>query len=372
MISTSPTANGFSVTGRCVENALNFSPPDRHVEVRGRRLHQSGYELAIMDAGLGMSPDELAQANRRLTGAESFTVAPSKYLGHYVAGNLAARHGIALRLDPAPGQGTIACIELPPNLLTTGEPLGETAPAPHDWPPSTTGGPWADPGGHPAIPAASLPAGVPRKPNSAPAMPATSDPTTAAGDQRTINGVVRRSPLTSDPDCRTAPTVPSDELLAALRGHATRLKTQRPDRRPQHSLGRAPDASPGRPPAAPVTPPERTEHTRSASRAALLSVSRADSSDAGTTASGLTRRTPGAHLPTTEPLLIRRDDRAGLATHGPDQDTRQHMGAGDPPGCITPDNPVGDHSSAQDVYGFLTNFTAGVQRGLDEARESDP
>ncbi|HZA00128.1 MAG TPA: hypothetical protein VE575_15310 [Acidimicrobiales bacterium] len=31
--------------------------------------------------------------------------------------------------------------------------------------------------------------------------------------------------------------------------------------------------------------------------------------------------------------------------------------------------PPGDaHRSADDVYGFLSSFTAGVQRGLDEAR----
>jgi K+-sensing histidine kinase KdpD len=99
-----------------IENALTFSPPDQSVELRGRRL-TGGYTLAVIDAGLGMSPDELATANRRLAGAESFTIAPSKYLGHYVAGNLAARHGIAVALRPTAGHGITAIVELPPGLL---------------------------------------------------------------------------------------------------------------------------------------------------------------------------------------------------------------------------------------------------------------
>jgi hypothetical protein len=31
----------------------------------------------------------------------------------------------------------------------------------------------------------------------------------------------------------------------------------------------------------------------------------------------------------------------------------------------------GDHRAADEVYGFLSSFTAGVQRGLDESRR-DP
>ncbi|HEX8804297.1 MAG TPA: ATP-binding protein, partial [Acidimicrobiales bacterium] len=101
-----------------VENALTFSPPDRNVDVWGRRAGD-GYRLTIIDAGFGMSEADVAQANRRLVGAESFTIAPSKYLGHYVAGNLAARHGVAVRLDSPGGEGITVTIELPPALLTT-------------------------------------------------------------------------------------------------------------------------------------------------------------------------------------------------------------------------------------------------------------
>jgi signal transduction histidine kinase len=104
-----------------VENALAFSPDDRPVEVFGRHRHDGGYSVAISDAGTGMSPAELDSANRRLAGAESFTVSPSKYLGHYVAGKLAARNGIGVNLvHGRGGRGIVACIELPPELVAGG------------------------------------------------------------------------------------------------------------------------------------------------------------------------------------------------------------------------------------------------------------
>src|SRR5690606_33743838 len=101
-----------------IENALVFSSPDQAVDIRGRNRPDGGYTLAIIDSGLGMAPEDIAAANRRLAGAESFTIAPSKYLGHYVAGNLAVRHGIQVRLERSPGSGITAMVELPPEMLT--------------------------------------------------------------------------------------------------------------------------------------------------------------------------------------------------------------------------------------------------------------
>jgi signal transduction histidine kinase len=100
-----------------IENALHFSPPSQTVQVQGRAL-ADGYVLAIIDSGFGMGPADIAQANRRLAQAEAFTVAPSKYLGHYVAGTLAARHGIAVRLQSLPAGGLTAIVHLPPPVLT--------------------------------------------------------------------------------------------------------------------------------------------------------------------------------------------------------------------------------------------------------------
>jgi signal transduction histidine kinase len=107
-----------------IENALMFSPPNQLVEIHGMRNgsrggRPGGYTLAIVDYGRGMGADEVATANRRLAGVESFTIAPSKYLGHFVTGNLAARYDIAVRLQNSLGGGTTATVELPAGMLMT-------------------------------------------------------------------------------------------------------------------------------------------------------------------------------------------------------------------------------------------------------------
>jgi signal transduction histidine kinase len=101
-----------------MENALVFSPDGQLVDIRGHARADGGYTIGVIDTGTGMPPDAIETANRRLAGSESFTVAPSKYLGHYVAGNLAVRHGIRVGLAPTTGsRGITARIELPPDLL---------------------------------------------------------------------------------------------------------------------------------------------------------------------------------------------------------------------------------------------------------------
>lgn len=126
----------------------------------------------MIDAGPGMPAHQLAAANRRLAGHESFTVAPSKYLGHYVAGHLADRHGIDLRLEPRAGTGITAVVDLPASLLVaTAAPTLPASPA--SVPPAspmparvpervpavaTAGAPAAGRGGGPAVAAAPPPA----------------------------------------------------------------------------------------------------------------------------------------------------------------------------------------------------------------------
>jgi hypothetical protein len=94
------------------------------------------------------------------------------------------------------------------------------------------------------------------------------------------------------------------------------------------------------------------------------------------TASGLTRRVPGAHLPTSGPVIIRRDDERSAADVPPPPDLRPQ---GPPPGVLPPpigpgpgaapraDGPAPGQERAESVYTLLTSFADGVQRGLDEA-----
>jgi hypothetical protein len=110
-----------------IENALHFSTTERKVEIIGRRRPTGGYMLAIVDHGVGMSAEELARSNQRLAGADSFTVAPSRYLGHYVVGNHAARLGVTVRLTDSPTGGVTAQIDVDAVLTKDGSHSEETA-----------------------------------------------------------------------------------------------------------------------------------------------------------------------------------------------------------------------------------------------------
>ncbi|GAA3455021.1 sensor histidine kinase [Dactylosporangium matsuzakiense] len=99
-----------------VENALAFSPPDVDVEIQGRYLGDK-YLIAISDQGVGMKPDDLARANGRLRSEESFLLAPTRYLGHWVVGKLAQQMGVDVQLTQSPVVGTTARVVLPPAIL---------------------------------------------------------------------------------------------------------------------------------------------------------------------------------------------------------------------------------------------------------------
>ncbi len=133
-----------------IENALNFSPPELTVEVNGR-IQPGHYLLLVIDEGMGMGRDELRGANDRLQRGTAFTVAPSRYLGHHVAGSLARRHGITVQLHDTPCSGITASVEIPTSLLA-----GSTLGTPDDARPQAL-----RPGAPAALPPAPAPAAPP-------------------------------------------------------------------------------------------------------------------------------------------------------------------------------------------------------------------
>jgi hypothetical protein len=99
-----------------VENGLTFSQPDVDVEVQGRHFGDH-YLIAVVDAGVGMGAEDLARANARLAGTENFLMAPAKFLGHYVVGQLARQLGVRVELTPSPVTGVTARVTVPAALL---------------------------------------------------------------------------------------------------------------------------------------------------------------------------------------------------------------------------------------------------------------
>ncbi|MGH9227438.1 MAG: hypothetical protein ACRD07_01700, partial [Acidimicrobiales bacterium] len=402
-----------------IENALVFSPPDQIVDIRGRfrpgvgphgsqalpptrgrdRLpgrardgdgepdRQGVYTLAIIDSGLGMTAADSEAANRRLAGEESFTIAPSKYLGHYVAGNLAARHGIGVRLDHSPGSGITATVHIPPALLTTDAvtsapvtppqgmrpsgvglrgggpalpPPPAREPVPAAWPPDPTSPPappWGpvepatlSSGYEPAAPARSVfdgPAsGEPQPPPWLP--PSNQQPT------RTASGLVKRPSRPGEgvtPPAAAAHTDPNQDLLASL-GRIAGTNRSR-----EQAVPPAPGAGAPRGPRGNAWPPPWAEAIGSEPGDGRLDLRSTGPVVPPPRAPGLTRRVRGAQLPSTDPTLVRRTWAGG---DGP-------PASGSAPGRSAPAASDG-RRSPDDVYSFLTSFTAGVQRGLDETQ----
>ncbi|MGW0193067.1 nitrate- and nitrite sensing domain-containing protein [Nonomuraea sp. NPDC003201] len=167
--------DGVSVAGQAVndvihllaelvENALSFSPRETRVTVSGSRIDGGGVMLSITDAGIGMTQEELVQANDRLTDAPSVDVSVSRRMGLFVVARLAHRHGIRVQLRPHASGGLTAMVLIPENMLGSQAPNFSGMPSfSGNQPPalagSAAGGPGEQPysGPHPAPPATDWP-----------------------------------------------------------------------------------------------------------------------------------------------------------------------------------------------------------------------
>ncbi|MEV6299715.1 nitrate- and nitrite sensing domain-containing protein [Actinoplanes sp. NPDC051861] len=98
-----------------IENAASFSPPHTRVQVVGQLL-PNGYAVEIEDRGLGMTTEQLGEANRRLAEPPEFDPTDSARLGLFVVAQLANRHGIRVSLR-ASGYGGVTAIVLVPGEL---------------------------------------------------------------------------------------------------------------------------------------------------------------------------------------------------------------------------------------------------------------
>ncbi len=120
---------GISVRGHAVndvvhllaelaENATSFSSAETPVVVAGHLLSSGGVLLDITDQGVGMGAEEMAHANWRLDNPPVVDVAVSRRMGLFVVARLAARHGIRVRLRPAPTGGLTALVWLPDEVIS--------------------------------------------------------------------------------------------------------------------------------------------------------------------------------------------------------------------------------------------------------------
>ncbi|MEO5874393.1 MAG: nitrate- and nitrite sensing domain-containing protein [Streptosporangiaceae bacterium] len=114
-----------------IENAIVFSPEHTPITVSGS-LISGGLMVQITDQGVGMSHEELAEANLRLKSMPATDVSAARRMGLFVVGRLATRHGIRVELRPTTAGGVTAFALLPAGLVSiagdpalAGPPMGQ-------------------------------------------------------------------------------------------------------------------------------------------------------------------------------------------------------------------------------------------------------
>jgi signal transduction histidine kinase len=117
-ITGSAASDMVRLLAELLDNATSFSAPHSKVTVSGHRRGDGSLGIDIVDRGIGMGEPELADANRRLATDGGIELSTSRRLGLFVAGRLAARHGIGVELHPGADKiGIRAAVTLAADLL---------------------------------------------------------------------------------------------------------------------------------------------------------------------------------------------------------------------------------------------------------------
>jgi len=101
-----------------IENATLFSPSSTRVEIRAERV-ANGFAVEVTDRGLGIPADQLRELNAQLSEPLDVGLADADRLGLFVAGRLAARHGVHVSLAPSPYLGIKAVVVLPEAIVVS-------------------------------------------------------------------------------------------------------------------------------------------------------------------------------------------------------------------------------------------------------------
>lgn len=108
--------NAAHLIAELLENATMFSEPHTPVEVSTAR-DERFVKIIIRDHGLGMTPEEIVEANRKVNAHAASDVVGSQRLGLYVVGRISDRLGASVTFERAPeGAGTLVTVSFP-NVL---------------------------------------------------------------------------------------------------------------------------------------------------------------------------------------------------------------------------------------------------------------
>jgi len=221
-------ADVIHLLAELLENATSFSPPGTSLRVAGQPA-ATGYVVEIEDRGLGMSDEELLDANQRLANPPVVDFAVSRMLGLFVVGRLAQRYGIRVQLRHSWYGGVTALVLVPSALLTWSQEGEMPAARPELVPPSSDGRPST----HPAMPVtsppppvvqparASTPEELPReRPVPGGPRPATPAPATPAPASASIRDPFEQpAPPVTRAGAPPIPPVPASEPVVSNGGN---------------------------------------------------------------------------------------------------------------------------------------------------------
>lgn len=102
-------------------NAVKFTPEGGSVRIVLRAGDTGGLDIAVVDTGIGMAPEDIPRAFEPFTQLDSSHARqfPGSGLGLHLARMLAEAMGATLDLDSSPGLGTTATLRLPPGITTS-------------------------------------------------------------------------------------------------------------------------------------------------------------------------------------------------------------------------------------------------------------
>jgi signal transduction histidine kinase len=106
-----------------VDNAIEFSPPQSRIEVRGNPVGK-GAVLEIDDQGLGMTADEVERVNAMFREPPDFGVmalTDDSRIGFFVVATLARQHDIRVSLMESSYGGIRAVVLIPNTLITVND-----------------------------------------------------------------------------------------------------------------------------------------------------------------------------------------------------------------------------------------------------------
>jgi hypothetical protein len=110
------------LTAELLDNATAFSAPETKVTIASRLAEDGTVSIDVLDSGIGMRDEEIAEANARLAEGGQLDASASRRMGLFVVGRLASRHGVKVELHGGKDiAGVRATMTVPSELLASGD-----------------------------------------------------------------------------------------------------------------------------------------------------------------------------------------------------------------------------------------------------------